>query len=358
MKIAILINSFNLGGAEKLMYDVVETLNKKKIDAVLVSMKKQETDFEKKVFEDLERRNIKCFTISKPVGKGRLKAVLDIAHFIRKNKIDVLHTNGQSPDFFGRLATLLYPKCRVVVTVHNTGGYSKKTEQMLQGITSYYTAVSEQAKEYTSNTLGVKKEIEVIINGVDAKRYTDEADRKSGKKILSVGRVMPQKGYESIVDGVCRFLKDNPEAEWDILGDIEQDAEYVRRVKALVSEEVAERVHFRGAVTNPEKYYKDAGCFILASEFEGFGIVFIEAMLAGIPVICRKIGVIPEIEDKGGMVIELDTENISQNIEDAFKTDIIQLEKNKNICADNYSIEAVTDKYIGIYKKILRKKEG
>ena len=349
MRVAVFINSFNLGGAEKLMYDVAEGLEKKGIEVFLVSMKKAETEFEKSVFADVSKKIKNVCTIAKPVQKGRAKAVADIAKFLRKNKIEIAHTNGQSPDFYVRLAKLLYPKCKIVLTIHNTSGYSRKTEKLLHGFTAQYTAVSNQAAEYAKSALGIKKSVQVIINGVDERRY-ESGERKKGNKILSVGRVMKQKCYTDIAAGVSEYLKQNPDAMWDIIGDNTQDAEYYGKVSELVGDN--NRVHFHGAVTNTEDYYKNASCFLLASDYEGFGIAFIEAMIARLPVICRKVGVIPEILEKGGEIVELDVQNVGEAIDKAQKVNAEALDKNRQICIENYSIEAVVDKYIKVYNSI------
>ncbi len=351
MRVAIIVNSFNLGGAEKLMYDVSEVLSRKGQEVYLISMKKAETDFEKKVCEDLKKRNINYFTISKPVGKGKIKAIIDIGRFLKKHKIDVAHTNGQSPDFYTRLSKFIYPRCKMVVTIHSTAGYSRRIEKILGLVTSAYTAVSEQAREYGIKKLGIKKEISVIINGVDHNRY-ENLSKKNANNILSVGRVMPAKNYVDIVFGMCNYLEGNPEAKWDIVGDISQDKGYYEKMLSMIPDTVKDRIRFYGAVTNPEEYYKKADCFILASEFEGCGIAYIEAMISGLPVIAREVGVIPEIEAKGGKIVVLDTHNVSRNINDALKMNEKQLDINKQICIDNYSIDAACDKYIDVYTSI------
>ncbi|MCG8625489.1 MAG: glycosyltransferase [Proteobacteria bacterium] len=56
----------------------------------------------------------------------------------------------------------------------------------------------------------------------------------------------------------------------------------IRLAKALG---IADRVHLMGAVTNPENYYAHAECFVLSSRHEGWGLVLVEAMTYGCPVV-------------------------------------------------------------------------
>ena len=124
----------------------------------------------------------------------RIDKINDI---LKKYNIDILHTNGQSPDFYGRLANLFYRKAKVVVTIHNTDGYSKKTEVLLKELTDVYTAVSNDAELYCREKLGIKNAV-IINNGIDFERYRTESGANENI-ILSVGRVLPQKGFINIV---------------------------------------------------------------------------------------------------------------------------------------------------------------
>ncbi len=354
MKIGILINSFNLGGAEKLMYDVADVMHRRGIPFTLISMKKAGTELEHQIFENLADKGYEIVSVDKPVGSGRFKALLSIRKIIKKYNIDVLHTNGQSPDFYGRLSKLLSPKTKVVVTIHNTGGYSRRIEQLLSPLTSAYTAVSKQAKEYGINELNIKKEISVINDGIDFERY-EKHNKKNSEEymILSVGRIMPQKAYLSVVESVCEYLKINKNAVWSIVGDTTQDEEYVSAVKSEIPAEVSDRVKFHGTVTNPEEYYKNAQVFLLPSSYEGFGIVFIEAMAAKLPVICNEVGVILDIKRDGGHIVELKDKSISECIDEVKSIKEEWIEHNYKLCKDKFSIEATVDEYMRIYKNSL-----
>ncbi len=351
MNVCLLINSFNLGGAEKLMYDVSQVLKNRGINVYLVAMKQAETELEKTVFAMLNNAGIQVDSIGKPVGTQKGKAILSIRQFLKKHRIDILHTNGPSPDFYGRLATVLYPKSKTVVTFHSTGRYRRKIEQLLKGLTGAYTAVSNQAAEYAEQTLGVKK-VFVIDNGIDFDRYKKGQKNSDEYRILSVGRVVPEKGYRNVVAGICDYLNNHPDAYWYIVGETAQNPEYFSEVSALIDKAVRERIIFTGAVTNPEDYYKSADCFLLPSEYEGFGIAYVEAMAAKLPVICNKVGVILDIEKNGGSVVELNPQDMTSCIEKANNITTEQIEFNYEFCKKNYSVEAKTEQYIEIYQSL------
>ena len=355
MKVCLLINSFNLGGAEKLMYDMAAALEAKGVEVHLVAMKKAETELEKKIFAKLLDKNFRVGAIDKPVGSGKVKSVLAIRKYLKKNKIDVLHTNGQSPDFYGRLATVIYPKTKNLVTIHNTMGYSRKIEKLFGFITDAYSAVSKQAAEYTAKTLGVKKSIAVVDNSIDVSRYEKTADKSEKFRILSVGRVVKQKGYVNVAARMSDYLTENPDAEWVIVGEMHQDEKYLESLLKLIDEKVKDRVVLTGAVTNPEEHYKSADCFLLPSENEGFGIAYIEAMAAKLPVICNKVGVILDVEKMNGKFFDLGEKDLCECINESRNMNAEEIEKNYILCRDNYSLEAKAQQYIEIYENLKRR---
>lgn len=355
MNICILINSFNLGGAEKLMYDVAKVLKDEKFNVVVIAMKCAETELELKIQNMLESVGLQTDTVNKPTGKGRLKSILKINSLLKKYDIDILHTNGQSPDFYGRLAASMCCKVRVITTIHNTAGYSCKIEKILGGFTFAYTAVSEQTAKYCKETLGIADVI-TINNGICLKRYASKKDNNCIKNIiLTVGRVVPQKGYTNIAVQMSKYLLYNADAYWYIVGETGQNPGYYEKLNRLIDERVKERVLFTGAITAPEEYYKKANVFLLPSEFEGFGIVFIEAMAAKLPIISNKLGVMLDLEKANGTFIELDRDKLSMCIDKAKALPETALNYNYEFCKKNYSIEAITRKYIDVYESVIRK---
>ena len=354
MNICLLINSFNLGGAEKLIYDIAEQLHRNQEYVIVIAMKKPETALEKTISSQLAEKGIRTDSVNKPAGKKRVAAVLRIRHLIKKYGIDVLHTNGQSPDFYGRIAALFCRSVKTVVTIHATAGYSLKAEKLLGFATNAYTAVSEEAAHYSKNTLGIKKII-TINNGIDFDRYSNDTQR-NGKIILSVGRIVLEKGYVNIVTEMNEFLKKKTDFYWYIVGETSQDPDYFNRLNNLIDDKVKERIIFTGAVTAPEEYYKKASLFLLPSEYEGFGIAFIEAVAAKLPIVCNKVGVIYDIIDAGGTVSCLQKGKLEEALTFAQSISEAQLNYNFEYCKNHYSIQAIAKEYIKVYRSVLGEK--
>ncbi len=355
MNVMLLINSFNLGGAEKLAYDLAKEFVNAGICVYLTSMGSIKTPLEHRLEKEMRQAGVHTLSLDKPAGRKRLQVIWDIRTLLLKHKIDILHTNGQSPDFFGRLACAFCPGCKAVVTIHSTAGYSKKNERRLSGLTAAYTAVADQTAQYMHEHLAVTKPIYVIQNGIDPDRYAaDRRIRGNAIQILTVARVMKQKCFLEAAGGMRDYLTAHPQAKWVIVGDTTQDTAYYQAVVQALAD-VAGQVVFLGAVEHPEAYYQTADCFFLPSAYEGFGIVFVEAMMAQLPVVCNRVGVIPEILSLGGAVSLLEGTSIAQAIDNALQLSSETLLKNSSIVREHYSIRASARQYVNLYEDLCRK---
>lgn len=355
LKIMMLINSFNLGGAEKLVYDISEILSSgKQCEVYVCSVKSIQTDLEKSIQQRLELKGVTCLSINKEFQKDRLKAIYRIRNFLRKYKIDVLHTHGQSPDFYGRIATI-FLNIKTIVTIHSTADYSRKIEKMLSVLTDCYTAVSKETVEYVKNDLKIKKKIYLIENGIDVKRYQKtELEKNNPFTILSVGRIDQNKGYLEGVSILAPFLLRHKEAIWRIVGNYEEkDYFYKRIIDEIRKYGIEQNVKFVGTTLSPEEEYRLADCFFLNSKHEGFGIAYVEAMAAELPIFGNKVGVILDIFNSGSKIDLIDDDNVVDVMESLYENgsnNIDYIYKNKAIIQEKYSIDFCAKQYLTIYQ--------
>jgi glycosyltransferase involved in cell wall biosynthesis len=138
--------------------------------------------------------------------------------------------------------------------------------------------------------------ITVVRPGVD--RVAAAARRAKGDTVnlLSVGSVTPRKGYEILIE-VLASLKALP---WHLIiaGDTTRNAAAFARLTADIARfGLQGRVSIAGALTGAElaDLYGSADVFVLASLFEGYGMVFGEAIAHGLPVVATAVGAAAEI---------------------------------------------------------------
>ena len=142
--------------------------------------------------------------------------------------------------------------------------------------------------------------------------HTVTAARSPGVEILFVGRLEARKGIDVLLDTVPRLLQSHPDARVTIAGDNGLPAPgggtYMERfLEAHAGAAWLSRVRFLGRV--PEEIIQDlyASCdiFVAPSRFESFGLVYLEAMRVGKPVIGCRAGGVPEIvtHEENGLLV-------------------------------------------------------
>jgi glycosyltransferase involved in cell wall biosynthesis len=134
--------------------------------------------------------------------------------------------------------------------------------------------------------------IAVIVPGTD-RPHRAKPGPKASKTIglLAVGSVIPRKGYGILIEALSGLR----ELPWSltIAGDTGRDPETFLRLKASIEAfALQERVAVAGAVSNARlaELYASADVFVLASLFEGYGMVFGEAIAQGLPIVATDVG--------------------------------------------------------------------
>jgi phosphatidyl-myo-inositol alpha-mannosyltransferase len=150
-------------------------------------------------------------------------------------------------------------------------------------------AVSDAAAEFLRRVIAVP--LEIVPNGVDVGRFAHAGEPArglpAGRKILWVNRLDPQKGFGVMLDAFERLPADLEDVHLIVAGD-GKDRDALRSAPAPVRS----RVLHLGTVANDllPAYHAAADLFAAAAVGqESFGIVLVEAMAAGLPVVCTDI---------------------------------------------------------------------
>ena len=142
----------------------------------------------------------------------------------------------------------------------------------------------------------LRRRITVVPSGVDVDQFSPDgpaAERTDRPRVLCVGRLVPRKGFDTVI----RALAAVPDAELVIAGgpaaaELADDPEAKRLLRLAERFGVADRVRLVGAVPRPDMpaLLRSADLVVCTPWYEPFGIVPVEAMACGVPVIASAIG--------------------------------------------------------------------
>ena len=150
-------------------------------------------------------------------------------------------------------------------------------------------------------------EIPIIPNGVDLQEYATEVRIWSPPRLLSVGRLVHQKGLDLAMRALAQ-LKDL-EWQWCIVGDGPQ----INVLKSLANElGIQDRISFPGWLSHAAlvKCYKDSNLFLFPSRHEGMPNAVLEAMASGLPILASRIAGNEELVVDGETGILFPSEDI------------------------------------------------
>jgi glycosyltransferase involved in cell wall biosynthesis len=167
-------------------------------------------------------------------------------------------------------------------------------------------AVSNASADFC-RAFGVPEDkIKVILNGLDPQEFNPSdgsqirADLGIGSRpfIMTAIRLVKRKGPRYLITAFSKVLRDVPDAMLVIAGDGPEATNLRRLVKKL---EIEGSVLMLGSLPHRRvlKLMAAADVFVLPSLMESFGLVLLEAMMAGAPIVCTRVGGVPEVIENG-----------------------------------------------------------
>jgi L-malate glycosyltransferase len=367
-----LINGYSLAGAEKLVFDLVTGIDKKKFEVLVCSIGPIRYEIEEKICKDLQEKGIKTLVLGKPANKRRIEAVLKLRKYLKENNITILHTHCQSPDFYGKFSAFLARTPLVYSTIHNVAGYHAIHESILNKLTIRYVAISETVRQYAVSDLSIPSgKIEVIYNAVDAQRFSPIALDKNaklqelgvpiGRKIVTtVGTCQERKGHHYLIDAAEQVVKNSPDTHFLIVGDTSADYDFTGRIKDMVNDrKLQDRISLTGKRTDISEILSVSDIFVLPSLWEGLPIALLEAMASGVPVIATNVGSNSEVVVNGvnGFIVpQKDSPLLAQRIEDLLadplKASNIGMRGQETV-KKSFSIDRMVQEYEQLYLRHL-----
>jgi glycosyltransferase involved in cell wall biosynthesis len=223
-------------------------------------------------------------------GKWDFRGMLNHMRMIRELKPDILQVELSTPwsGKYAVLAGLLAPRTRVIVDDYTgrppLNRRDRWAKRILMAGTDANVAVSNELARFIEDAAGLKRRtIRVIYQGIsDPGPPAAVRQRHDPPVIGTIGRLTRQKG----IDIFLRALADIPDVRGVIVGDGEDETE----LKELAADlGVGRRVSWMGWREDARRFVDDFDIFVLATRWEGFGRVLVEAALAECPVISTRV---------------------------------------------------------------------
>lgn len=153
----------------------------------------------------------------------------------------------------------------------------------------------------------------VDLENIHALAKMQETAETNKTRLVSVGRLTRQKRPDRLINVFISLIEEGYDVDLLLVGDGELRESLEKQVERL---RVKERVTFTGFVRNPYPHIRNADLMVLASDSEGFGLVIVEAMALGVPVVSTKTAGPMEIigKDEYGLLCEKDETSLLEAV--------------------------------------------
>ena len=350
MKLLHVISSLDIGGAQRLLSDLLPLQRLQGIEVSLLVLKAEETDFTKKVREaGVPIISLNVVSFRNPLIAIKLRNII-------KN-YDVIHAHLVHSLYLCSLAARGL-NVHLVYTEHSTSNnrrgksFLRPLENYIYGSYTKIISISQQTQDSLQEWLQSNDERFVVINnGVDTKRFASIKRSIIPRSLIMVSRFASSKDQETVIramkridsKAIVRFVGDGP------------NLEHCKQVARECG--VEDRVQFLGARSDVAELVAESYIGIQSSNWEGFGLTAVEIMACGKPVIATNVEGLRQVVEGAGEIFQNgNTNELAARVNYIMDNDeYYRLLSNR--CSQRaleYDIHNMSDAYFCMYQEIRR----
>lgn len=257
---------------------------------------------------------------SKQIRGLKLGAIADFRKLVKTRPFELCIAHRFKPIYIALLGSQL----PVIGVHHGFGDYQRRSRKVFANffrkrlsLLGVSNAVRDEMRACLPSWPAER--IETLYNRIDlAAVQAEQVSREAAREHLglpedvwivgNVGRLHPDKDQATLIRGFAKALPELPEGSLLV---IMGSGRLEGALKALAQElKVAGSVRFLGQVPHGKRYFKAFDLFALTSDHEPFGMVLLEAMAAGVPVICSDCGGGAEVVEGVGELFAFGSEQL------------------------------------------------
>ena len=374
MKVLHIINELKKGGAGRLCLDIVRYSNALEgVEAKLITFNKT-NDFSVE-YPDINPVVIDAF-VKLSVTKLNKTYIQELQGFLEEFSPDIIHSHLFEAEIVSR--SIYYPNAKWFSHCHDNmvqfSNLGVKTLLSKQALTNFYEkrflfqryktnggnhfiAISRDAQAYFSKT-AKPYSVKLLHNAIDNKKFSNpDLKQLPGNvlRLINIGSFVEKKNQIFLLDVGVALKKLSIPFELHLVGDGDKRTVLESRAKTL---RIEKQVVFHGSVDHVEKLLWQSDIYVHSATYEPLGLVLLEAMAAGLPVIT--------LDGKGNRDLIVQGKNgfmLMEKDAEKFADKIVELWENKSLYrematyaqefAKGYDIKEYMCRLLEIYRKAI-----
>ena len=276
----------------------------------------------------------------------------------------IVHAHLTWPMFFVPLACLALP-VKLVFTEHDTTNKRRNfnifryIERVFYNQYNSIIAITDGVKNSLQDWLGTDLSTKVLTinNGARFFSYKERKSLNKYIKFISVGSLIPKKGFDRTIKALSQL--EGFDWKYEIVGEGSSRDELEH---LIISLGLKDKVTLSGWCSKLEEKYHSANIQLIPSRYEGFGLIAIEGMSTGLPVIASDLTGLNEVvcSSIDSCFLVKDSNNIIEWVNkiklciNTLEKDSIQISRESYKHSQKFSLIEMTKSYINLYKEVLK----
>jgi glycosyltransferase involved in cell wall biosynthesis len=308
--IAFLLTSFDVGGTERQMVELMRRLDRREFE-VHIACVHRGGPLESRALEGAA--SIACFPIAGFARPSAVQQMLSFARWCRRIDAQIVHTCELYANILGLPGAAL-AGVRVRIGNRRELRTPDKRRAHIAAQRWAYRAAHVVVANSTAAAEQLRSEgipaarIHVIPNGVDCDLFTVPPRQRPIRRIVTVANLRLEKGHDTLIAAMSLLAGRHPDVEVVIVGDGPLRSTLVRQVNLRG---LRSRIRFLGERPDIASQLAGADLFVLPSRTEACPNAVLEAMSSGLPIVATRVGGVPELIEDGidGLLVPADEPN-------------------------------------------------
>jgi len=373
----IVLDFPHIGGAERVALQITSHIDASRFCPIVVAPR------EGMLYQELKNDGVQAHLIDLDRLKRTcrfvlpmLLAIAKLVTLIRREKIDIVHANSLWALKFCTIASLI-TGVPTVAMIHAYPKIHSRVKRMFHILTRRFcyrrakriVAVSNALKDALVADKAPGTKVIVIPNGVEAEWFVRSAQQPADrvKTVLTVGRLHPGKGQQIFLEAAAIIHAKFPDTAFVVAGEecptsLENLGFKDELVQLADDLGLSGHVQFVGFTNELREHYRRCSVVVLPSFEETFGLVALEAMAAGRPVVASRIPGIMELIDDGktGLLFEPgDHQDLARKVirllsDDALRADFAG--RALAVVKAKYTLESTIERLQSVYETAIAKR--
>lgn len=320
MKILHIINTLKIGGAQSVLFQLLEGWRDGRDHQMAISLMQRD-----QLSGRIEALNIPVEHINLQPNKIEPAKFIRLVRIIKTYQPDIVQTWLYHADLIGSIAVRLVSRAPIVWGIHHTladrhsvKSSTRNVVRLLARLSAYlpsHIICCSQSAYQTHLDFGYSKnKMSMIVNGVDTNRFQpdptaranirNELGLSSQSKLIGMfARFHPAKDHDTLLRAAGIFLKNNPDVHFALAGE-GVDRSNKPLLDKISREGMEDNFHLLGNRQDMPSLNAGMDIVTLSSHSEALPMALCEAMSCGIPCVATNVGDIPMLIENTGIIVE------------------------------------------------------